>query len=130
MSLNERTAALKARLDAKPGAEALVVTPPRSSTPNVIRYKVMGKMFAILSVRGAEYVILKCDPHLVEVLREQYAGIGHRTHLDRRHWICVMLDADVPPAEVERLTDHSYDVVCAGLTRRQLSQLRGEPVRK
>jgi predicted DNA-binding protein (MmcQ/YjbR family) len=118
---------VKARLDAKPGAEAMVITPPRGSTPNVIRYKVMGKMFAILSVRGAEYVILKCDPHLVEVLREQYAGIGHRTHLDRRHWICVTLDADVPEAEIERLVDHSHDVVCAGLTRKQMAQLRGEP---
>jgi len=117
---------LKARLETKPGSEAMVITPPRSSVPNAVRYKVMGKMFAILSIRGAEYVILKCDAHLVEVLREQYAGIGHRTHLDRRHWICVTLDADVPEAEIERLADHAYDVVCAGLTRKQIADLRGE----
>ena len=29
----------------------------------------MGKMFAILAVRGSENVILKCDPHLAEMLR-------------------------------------------------------------
>ena len=125
MNLSERAAALKARLDAKPGATAMVITPPRSSTPNTIRYKVMEKMFAILSIKGAEWVILKCDPHLVEILREQYEGVGHRSHLDRRHWISVTLDADVPQAEIERLADHSYDVVCAGLTRKQQAQLRG-----
>ena len=126
MNLSERTAALKARLDAKPGVTTVAGMPPRSSTPNTLRYKVMEKMFAILSVRGAEWVILKCDEHLIEVLREQYAGVGHRSHLDRRHWISVSLDADVPQAEIERLADQSYDLVCAGLTRKQMAQLRGE----
>jgi predicted DNA-binding protein (MmcQ/YjbR family) len=130
VNLSQGQAVLKARLDAMPGAEAIAITPPRSSAPNVVRYKVMGKMFAILSVKGAQFVILKCDAHLVEILREQYAGIGHRSHLDRRHWICVTLNADVPPAEVDRLADHSYDLVCAGLTRKQLADLRGETVRK
>ena len=126
MNLSERTAALKARLDAKPGVTTLAGAPPRSSVPNTLRYKVMEKMFAILSVRGAEWVILKCDEHLAQVLKAQYAGIGHRTHLDPRFWICVALDADVPAAEIERLADHAYDLVRAGLTRKQQAQLKGE----
>jgi len=88
-----------------------------------LRYKVMEKMFAILSVRGAEWVILKCDEHLIEVLREQYAGVGHRSHLDRRFWISVNLDADVPPEALERLLANSYDLVCAGLTKKQKAEL-------
>ncbi len=100
-------------------------TAPRGSVPNVIIYKVMGKMFAILSVRGEESVILKCEEGLADILREQYAGVGHRSHLDPRHWICVSLDADVPEAEAWRLADRSYDLVCAGLTRKQVAALRG-----
>jgi len=125
VDLGQRTAALKRRLDAKPGAVAAAMTPPRGAVPNVVIYKVMGKMFAILSIRREEYVILKCDQPLVDGLREQYAGIGHRSHLDRRHWICVSLDADVPEAVIERLADQSYDLVCAGLTRKQIAALRG-----
>ena len=83
----------------------------------------MGKTFAILQVRGFENVILKCDPHLVEILKQQYAGVGHRSHLDRRFWICVELDADVPAAEIERLAAGSYDLVRAGLTKKQRSEL-------
>jgi predicted DNA-binding protein (MmcQ/YjbR family) len=83
----------------------------------------MGKMFAILSMRGIENVILKCDPHLAEVLRGKYRGVGHRSHLDRRYWISVTLDADVPAMEVERLAAHSYDLVCSGLTRKQKAEL-------
>jgi predicted DNA-binding protein (MmcQ/YjbR family) len=125
VTLSRRTAALKARLDAKPGVTSIAGTPPRSTVPNALRYKVMDKMFAILSLRGAEWVILKCDEHLVQVLKGQYAGIGHRSHLDPRHWISVSLDADVPEVEIERLVDHSYDLVCAGLTRKQQAQLKG-----
>src|SRR5580704_8831160 len=113
MDLSERTAAVKASLDVMPGAVAQAMSPPRSATPNVLIYKVMGKMFAILQIRGLEDVILKSDPHLAEILREQYAGVGHRSHLDRRFWISVTLDADVPPNEVERLIANSYALVCA-----------------
>jgi predicted DNA-binding protein (MmcQ/YjbR family) len=68
-------------------------------------------------------VSLKCDPHLAEILRAQYAGIGHRYHLDRRHWINVALDADVPLDEALHLADQSYHLVCAGLTRKQRAEL-------
>ncbi len=123
MTLGRRTIALQTILDAMPGAVAEPMTAPRGSTPIVVLYKVMGKMFAILSVRDEEFVVLKCDPHLAEVLRGQYTGVGHRSHLDKRFWISVALDGDVPAKEVRRLVSHSYDQVCAGLTRKQKAEL-------
>ncbi|MGZ6015248.1 MAG: MmcQ/YjbR family DNA-binding protein [Phenylobacterium sp.] len=95
------------------------------SAPAVTLYKVMGKMFAILEDGKTQGVILKCDPHLAEVLREQYAGVGHRSHLDRRFWIFVDLGAasDVPAAEPARLIGHSYDLVADKLTRKQKAEL-------
>jgi predicted DNA-binding protein (MmcQ/YjbR family) len=123
LDLNPRTAALKAVLEAYPGAQGQPMSASRGGAPLVLIFKVMGKMFAILSVRGTENVILKCDPHLAETVREQYGGIGHRSHLDRRFWISVDLDADVPAEEIERLAAHSYDLVRAGLTRKQKAEL-------
>ena len=124
MELTDRVAALKAVLDAMPGATTVSRSQPRSTKgPLALDYKVMGKTFAILQVRGGERVILKCDPHLVEILKEQYAGVGHRSHLDRRYWICVSLDADVPAEEIERLAAGSYELVRAALTKRQKAEL-------
>jgi len=123
ISLGERAAALKAWLDAKPGAHATAPPGPGRRAPTALIYKVAGKMFAILGIRKEAFVILKCDPRLAEVLRDQYRGVGHRSHLDRRYWISVSLDADVPLAEVERLAAHSYDLVCASLTRKQKAEL-------
>jgi predicted DNA-binding protein (MmcQ/YjbR family) len=114
---------VKAWIEAKPGAEGRPFAPGKTSPPLVIIYNVMGKMFAILSVRGVADVILKCDPLLVSALRENYAGIGHRSHLDRRFWISVRLDADVPPKEIRRLVSLSYELVCATLTAKQRAEL-------
>ena len=119
MNPSPSVAALAAVLEAKPGAAGGALP----SAPGVTIYKVMGKIFAILATRRDPYVILKCDPHLAEVLREQYAGVGHRSHLDRRFWISVVLDADVPQGEIERLAGHSYELVVAGLSRKQKAAL-------
>lgn len=118
MSLAQAADALKTRLDAMPGAVA-----EPAAVSGVWLYKVMGKLFAILSTRANAAVSLKCDPHLAEILREQYAGVGHRYHLDRRHWISVSLGADVPADEIQRLAEQSYDLVCAKLTRKQRAEL-------
>jgi predicted DNA-binding protein (MmcQ/YjbR family) len=89
-------------------------------------HKVGGKMFAILGVakKTGPFVILKCDPHLAEVLRETYAGVGQRSHLDPRFWICVDLGSDVPDDELRRLIDGSYDLVVATLTKKAQAQLK------
>jgi predicted DNA-binding protein (MmcQ/YjbR family) len=121
--LSRRTATVKAWIEAKPGAEGRAFTPRKNSPPLVVIYKVMGKVFAILSVRGVEDVILKCDPVLVPLLRKDYTGVGHRSHLDRRFWISVRLDADVPAKEVRRLISLSYELVCADLTLKQRTEL-------
>ena len=116
-----------ATLEAKPGAVAKPLSAPKATTPGVLIYKVMDKMFAILSIRGTQSVILKCDPNLAHALREQYAGVGHRSHLDKRFWICVTLEADVPAREITRLVEHSYGLVCSALTRKQKAELDALP---
>jgi predicted DNA-binding protein (MmcQ/YjbR family) len=120
---SKRTATVQAWIEAKPGAEGRPFSPGKNSPPLVIIYKVMGKVFAILSVRGVEDVILKCDPLLATALRKEYEGVGHRSHLDQRFWIAVRLDADVPAKEVRRLVSLSYDLVCDGLTAKQKAEL-------
>lgn len=123
MELGPQTRALQARLEALPGAVGEPMTASRGREPLVILYKVMGKMFAILAVRGSQNVIVKCDPHLAEILREQYAGVGHRSHLDRRFWISIDLDSDVPADEIVRLAEGSYRLICEGLTKKQRAEL-------
>ncbi len=94
-AIERRIASVKAAIEAKPGAAGSSLP----SAKGVVLYKVMGKIFAIFEVNRFAGAILKCDPHLAEVLRGKYEGIGHRSHLDRRFWIAVNFEADVPTKE-------------------------------
>lgn len=130
MDLTPKTKALKKLLDALPGAVAHPYVPPRATEPLILMYKVMGKMFAILSVRREEYVIVKCEPVLADMLRGKYEGIGHRSHLDKRFWISINLDADVPFNETKSLVKSSYALVSDSLTQKQKAELTTRPTPK
>jgi predicted DNA-binding protein (MmcQ/YjbR family) len=71
-----------------------------------------GKMFAV-SVTSSEPldISLKCDPGLAEALRHDHDAIVEGYHLNKRHWITVTLNADVPDAMVLELIQDSYDLV-------------------
>ena len=105
-------------LDAKPSA-----TSGRPFGPEVVVYKIGGKMFAIAAEDPPPRLTLKCDPVLSEILRGEYAAITPGYHTDKRHWITVRQDADLPDDEVTRLFDHAYDIVRAKLTRAAKAEL-------
>lgn len=117
------TLELKAFLESFQGARAEPVPVPRGGPTPAIMYKLAGKMFAILSVRGDPFVIVKCDPALADMLRQTWRGVGHRSHLDKRFWISLDLDADVPADEIRKLVHGSYDLIRASLTAKQRAEL-------
>jgi predicted DNA-binding protein (MmcQ/YjbR family) len=101
-----------AHLRAKPSAIA-----SQPFGPGVYVYKIGGKMFAIAAEQPPPRITLKCDPVLSEIVRGQYAAITPGYHTDKRHWISISQDADLPDAEIVRLIDHAYDQVRGKLTR-------------
>ena len=116
---------LKALLDALPGAAGEPWTPPRGTSPLSILYKIGGKMFAVLTLRGDLYVVIKAPPFVCDMLREQYTGVGKRTHLDPRHWIAIDLEGDMPADEIADLARGSYALVREALPRKQRAELEG-----
>ena len=121
--ISKTTEKLKSILEAIPGADAVPVPVPRGGPAPAVMYKLMGKMFAILSIRGDAFVIVKCDPGLADILRQTYSGVGHRSHLDRRFWISIDLDRDVPLTEIRKLIAGSHDLIYASLTRKLKEEL-------
>ncbi|WP_158880298.1 MmcQ/YjbR family DNA-binding protein [Amycolatopsis anabasis] len=88
-------------------------------------FKVAGKMFA-LSALGARplRVSVKCDPDLAIQLRLDHAAITAGYHLNKKHWNTVVLDGSVPDQLVREMIEDSYDLVVAGLSRRQQEKLK------
>jgi predicted DNA-binding protein (MmcQ/YjbR family) len=74
--------------------------------PDIMVFKVMGKMFALLSVNDPLSISLKCDPMWASVLRETYAAV--QPGWFKNHWNSVLVDSSIPSAEILEMVDHSY----------------------
>ena len=51
------------------------------------------------------------------MLRDIFAGVLPGYHMNKRHWNTVILDADVPAGEIERMMDRSYGLVVKSLKK-------------
>lgn len=85
-------------------------------------FKVMGKMFALVSVgkweRGEKSINLKCDPDYAGELRAEYESIIPGYHMSKKHWNTVLVSAGELKADfIKLLIDHSYNLVVAGLPK-------------
>jgi predicted DNA-binding protein (MmcQ/YjbR family) len=85
-------------------------------------YKVMGKMFALMSMTQP-HLSLKCDPTLAQVLRQNYEGVQPGYHLNKQHWNTVTCDGSIPEDEILEWIDMSYDLIVQSLTKKLREEL-------
>lgn len=86
-------------------------------------FKVMGKMFALIDIEDFEFINLKCDPDSALGLRANYPGIRPGYHMNKQTWNSVYTDGNVPDKLILELTDHSYEQVVLGLTKKLKEEL-------
>jgi predicted DNA-binding protein (MmcQ/YjbR family) len=89
--------------------------------PEVLVFKVKGKMFATLGfdeADGSGRANLKCDPDRAVELRAEHDAILPGYHMNKRHWNTLVLDGSLSPALVRELIDHSWELVVAGLSKK------------
>ncbi|HFC53891.1 MAG TPA: MmcQ/YjbR family DNA-binding protein [Gammaproteobacteria bacterium] len=92
--------------------------------PEALVFKVMGKMFALVSQRDRPArVTLKCRPADAEVLVNQYDSVVPGYYMNKRHWITISLDGDLPEPVLTSLVDTSYALVVDNLTKAQQRRL-------
>ncbi len=85
-------------------------------------YKVMEKVFAYATLKpkdGCFFANLKCDPGKSAELMNRYDGILFGYHSDKRYWISVYLENDVPDKLIKELIDHSVDEVIKRLSQKK-----------
>jgi predicted DNA-binding protein (MmcQ/YjbR family) len=88
--------------------------------PDVIVFKVGGKMFALASLDGVPpSVNLKCDPARALDLRDRYEEVRPGYHMNKKHWNTIELSGRIPPHEIREWIDHSYDLVARRLPKRK-----------
>ena len=77
--------------------------------PDTYSLEIGGRIFCLMDLKGeADYYNLKVDPDWSEELRATYRGITPGFHMNKRHWVSVKFNSDVPDALQLRLIEHSY----------------------
>ena len=80
--------------------------------PDTPVFKLKGKIFAILSTdEGKPRLNLKCDPDQALALRDIFDGVIPGYHMNKKHWNTLLLQSDIPEPEIERMIDHSYQLI-------------------
>ena len=113
---------LKRHLLSHPGA-----TEGAAFGPEHLTYKVMGKLFAVVSWDEEPMRIsLKCDPSEVEALRKVFPAVQPPPYFNKKHWNLVILDGSVSEPEFLAMIGESYRLVIKGLTRKQREDLNAK----
>ena len=86
--------------------------------PDVLVFKVSGKMFALAALDEVPTTVnLKCDPDLALELRDRYEQVTPGYHMNKKHWNSVGIEGGISAPELRKMIDHSYDLVIKGLPK-------------
>ncbi|GGF22746.1 MmcQ/YjbR family DNA-binding protein [Flavobacterium limi] len=86
---------------------------------NLLVFTVMDKWYGFVNVDTFDFCDLKCDPEDSLELQEKYSGITPGYHMNKKHWISVYFNKDVPNAKIKELVKKSYNLVVDGLTKKE-----------
>lgn len=90
---------------------------------NLMTFSVMGKWFCFVNIDAFDFCDLKCDPDESVELQEKYNGIKPGYHMNKKHWISIYFNKDVPDSKIKELVEKSYELVVAGLTKKEQDEL-------
>lgn len=91
--------------------------------PDVLVYKVGGKIFALFGIDEFDSINLKCNPERAIQLREEYAAVTAGYHMNKKHWNTIYFGRDMKEEEVLRWIDHSYNLVLKSLPKKLQSEI-------
>ena len=81
----------------------------------VMRHRLGDRCFAMIFEReGHVWMNLKQTPEDCFILRELYTAVLPAYHMNKRHWITILLDESVSEAKTLDFLDMSYDLIDGG----------------
>ena len=92
--------------------------------PQALVFKVMGKMFAVVSQQQAiASITLKGSPADVAFLVDEFAAITPGYYMNKKHWMTISLSGEIDNGMLQDLVIRSYNLVVAKLKKAEREQL-------
>ena len=91
--------------------------------PDTLVFKVMGKMFALISLSNPNQVNLKCNPEKAIDYRTNFNAVIPAFHMNKSHWNTVKFNEDVSDQLILEMVNDSYNLVVTKLPKKLKSEL-------
>jgi predicted DNA-binding protein (MmcQ/YjbR family) len=85
---------------------------------DILVFSVADKWFAFANIEVFDFCNLKCDPEESLDLQDKYEGIVPAYHMNKKHWISVYFNKDVPDTKIKELIKKSYELVYGALPKK------------
>jgi predicted DNA-binding protein (MmcQ/YjbR family) len=96
---------------------------PFPSLPNILVYKVAGKMFTATDINTFASISICCNTNAIGDLREKYAAVQKHPYFSEKHWALVMMDNSISDKLLLKWIDESYDLAVQKLTKKLRAKL-------
>ena len=88
--------------------------------PDVLVFKVMGKMFLLLPLNTEKLQFnVKCNPEKAIELREKYDSVQPGFHMSKQHWNTILVDGTVSTNQLKEWIDDSYNLIVESLPKKK-----------
>lgn len=91
---------------------------------NLLVFSVFDKWFCFFNVDAFDFCDIKCNPEESEQLQNNYEGVKPGYHMNKKHWISIYFNQNVPDSKILELVTKSYGLVVRGLTKSQREELQ------
>ncbi|UKI38824.1 MAG: MmcQ/YjbR family DNA-binding protein [Alistipes putredinis] len=80
---------------------------------DILCFYVRERWFCFVNISVFDFCCVKCAPDKAQELQSAYMGITPGWHMNKKHWISIRFDSDVPDRTIRELVCGSYEIVAA-----------------
>ena len=93
--------------------------PFRDANWTVMRHKTNNKTFAFIFEReGKIWISVKAEPQWADFWKDAFAAVVPAYHLNKRHWVSIILDGSMNDEQILPLIQDSYALTQSGKKNR------------
>ena len=90
---------------------------------DVLCFYIGDKWFCFVNIEVFDFCCIKCQPDKIGELQTDYIGIKPGWHMNKKHWISVYFNQDVPDKKIKELVENPYNIVIKSLTQKDRETL-------
>lgn len=83
---------------------------------NLVTFTIGDKWFCLLDP-DKKFIDIKASPEKIAELLERYTGAFPAWHMNKKHWIGITLESDIPDSLITQFVEEAYILVKSHLSK-------------